>query len=87
MADYPSGETRSTSPFIQAMTADERREHMRQLGRRSAASRVTFSRGDAEALGSVPVDVDAMSPAQRAAWDRLWRVLLRTDPLTDRDAA
>ena len=26
------------------------------------------------------VDRDAMSPVQRAAWDRLWRVLLAPEP-------
>lgn len=28
------------------------------------------------------VDVDRMPPAQRAAWDRLWRVLLAPEPQT-----
>ena len=53
--------------------------HFSELAQRQRG-KVVLSASDARALGSVAVDPNAMSPTQRAAWDRLWRVLLDRDP-------
>lgn len=42
--------TRSTSPFINAMSADERREHMRAIGARGNAGRLVLTADEKSGL-------------------------------------
>ena len=52
MSNPTTGDNKSPSPFIQAMSADQRKEYMRRLGQRSGASRLVLSGEEKKALGA-----------------------------------
>lgn len=60
MSEAPSAEraTRSTSPFINAMSPEDRRAHMRAIGARGNAGRLTLCADEAEALAQAYALID-----------------------------
>jgi len=61
---------RSPSPFIQAMSQEERQAHMARLGAASNANRLVLSADEAEALGQAYALLDRIHARHAAKLDK-----------------